>query len=208
MEADRNGIGTTVSISAVSVGGVLYNRRPLLANGRVAELHAPISPDTVVDAGPVNDTMTIVKFRRDGWPVHRRLLSFRHPWRGRSVLRVDLKRLYGKGDPSRRTGPWGTMSILLHLNGPCGDIDPVLMGDDRSLDIMTNRLTDGIHDQSQTRAETAAPETHPPLNPYRGTFRALRRETRLPAALERQQQALSKISRSVRRCSSPFRRRL
>ena len=30
--------------------------------------------------------------------------------------------------------------ILLHLNGPCGDIDPILMGDDKSLDTMTGRL--------------------------------------------------------------------
>jgi neutral ceramidase len=191
VEADRNGLGTTVSISAGRVGGVLYNRRPLLASGRIAELHAPISPDTVVDAGPVNDTMTIVKFRRaDGQFIG----GFCHF--GIHGVAVQCSELISSDCMGRAIQAaeqtMGNNVVLLHLNGPCGDIDPMLMGDDQSLDIMTSRLAEGM--QAVANAPEQPLRNAASIKIVQRTFRALRRETRLPAALERQQQALSKIS--------------
>jgi hypothetical protein len=142
LEADRNAVDTTASISAGRVPGVLYNRRPLLANGRVAELHAPLS-DTVVDPGPINDTLTIVQFRSQGGELIGALCHF-----GIHGVAVQCSELISgdcMGRAIQSTEQALGNIVLLHLNGPCGDIDPVLMGDDRSLDIMTRRLAEGMH---------------------------------------------------------------
>jgi neutral ceramidase len=192
LEAHRNSVDATISLSAARVGGVLYNRRPLLANGRIAELHVPLS-DSVVDSGPINDTMTIVQFRNAGGELIGGLCHF-----GIHGVAVQCSELISADCMGRAIQSieqsLGNV-ILLHLNGPCGDIDPALMGDDRSLDIMTTRLADGI----QTASVGQTDSLHP-LGPaacqlaVRGTFRARRRETRPPALLERKQQALSAIS--------------
>jgi hypothetical protein len=198
MEANQNRVDTAVSVCTGRVRDVLYNRRPLLSNGRVAELHVTATPGSVIDAGPVDDTMTIVKFRRDDGQFGRQFIGgFCHF--GIHGVAVQCSELLS-GDCMGRAIQAAEQEaenglVLLHLNGPCGDIDPILMGDDRSLDIMTARLADGIR--------TVANAKEQPLRnvvlakTFRGTFRARRRETRPPATLERKRQVLSKIADSA-----------
>lgn len=189
IEADRNAVETTVAVCAGPVHGVLYNRRPLLADGRVGELHAPIQPDVVMDAGPVNDTMTVVTFRREDGQCIGGFCHF-----GIHGVAVQCSELVS-GDCMGRAiraaeQAMGSDVVLLHLNGPCGDIDPIFMGDDRSLEMMTGRLSDGIQAVSSARKE--ALRSAAPVKTISGTFRALRRETRPTAALKRKLEALSK----------------
>jgi neutral/alkaline ceramidase-like enzyme len=190
-EADRNGVDTTVSVCVGRVSDVLYNRRPLLSNGRVAELHVTATPETVIDAGPVNDTMTIVKFRRDDGQFVGGFCHF-----GIHGVAVQCSELLS-GDCMGRAiqaaeQEAGNGLVLLHLNGPCGDIDPILMGDDRSLDIMTTRLADGIRTVANVKEQPLRNAV--PAKSFRGTFRARRRETRPAATLERKRQVLSRIA--------------
>ena len=146
LQAAQNSAPVTLSASAARVPGVLYNRRPLLANGRIAELHAPLS-DSVVDPGPVNDTMTIVKVHRENGDLIGGLCHF-----GIHGVAVQCSELISSDCMGRAIQAaekeWGDI-VLLHMNGPCGDIDPAVMGDDRSLDIMTTRLAAGITDVGQ-----------------------------------------------------------
>jgi hypothetical protein len=188
MEADRNGVDTTMSVCARGVNNVLYNRRPLLSNGRVAELHVPAAPASVMDAGPVDDTMTIVKFLRDDGQFIGGFCHF-----GIHGVAVQCSELLSSDCMGRAIQATEREAennlILLHLNGPCGDIDPILMGDDRSLDIMTSRLADAIREVANVKGQPL--RNLAPAKAFRGTFRALRRETRPSAALERKRQALS-----------------
>jgi hypothetical protein len=189
VEAARNSADTTISVGAGRVADVLYNRRPLLADGRIAELHALIS-DSVVDPGPINDTMTIVKFQNQGGELLGGLCHF--SIHGVAVQCSELM----SGDCMGRAIQAAEQAfggiVLLHLNGPCGDIDPALMGDDRSLDLMTTRLTDGIKTVAAAASEPVRVKESRPSGS--GTFRAQRRETRPPAILERKQKALASIS--------------
>ena len=193
MEAARNSVDATVSICAGRVPGVLYNRRPLLGDGRIAELHAPIS-DSVVDPGPINDTMTIVKFQNQGEELLGGLCHF-----GIHGVAVQCSELIS-GDCMGRAIQAAEQAfgdaVLLHLNGPCGDIDPALMGDDRSLDIMTARLTDGIKTVFVGKAGSLLADCQSARS---GTFRAQRRETRPAAVLERKRQVLPKTSAAALR---------
>ncbi|HMJ63430.1 MAG TPA: neutral/alkaline non-lysosomal ceramidase N-terminal domain-containing protein [Bryobacteraceae bacterium] len=189
MKADRNGVNATVSVCAGAVRDVLYNRRPLLSNGRVAELHVPATPGSVVDAGPVNDTMTIVKFRRDDGQFIGGFCHF-----GIHGVAVQCSDLLSSDCMGRAIQAVereaGNDLVLLHLNGPCGDIDPILMGDDKSLDIMTSDLADGIREVANEKEEPLQKPMS--LRAFRGTFRALRRETRPAVILESERQALSR----------------
>jgi hypothetical protein len=189
--AERNGVDTTVSVCTGRVRDVLYNRRPLLSNGRVAELHVAATPETVIDAGPVNDTMTIVKFRQNDGQFIGGFCHF-----GIHGVAVQCSELLS-GDCMGRAiqaaeQEAGNGLVLLHLNGPCGDIDPILMGDDRSLDIMTTRLAHGIRSMANIKEQPLRNVV--PAKSFRGTFRARRRETRPTAILERKRQVLSKTA--------------
>jgi neutral ceramidase len=189
MKADRNAANASVSVCAGSVRDVLYNRRPLLANGRVAELHVPVTPGSVTDAGPVNDTMTIVKFRRDDGQFIGGFCHF-----GIHGVAVQCSELLSSDCMGRAIQAVeheaGNDLVLLHLNGPCGDIDPILMGEDKSLDIMTGCLAGGIRQVADGKEEPLEQLT--PLRAFRGTFRAQRRKTRSSAVLESKRQALAK----------------
>ncbi len=188
IKAARNSADTTISICTGRVPRVLYNRRPLLANGRIAELHTPIS-DSVVDPGPINDTMTIVRFQNQGGELLGGLCHF-----GIHGVAVQCSELIS-GDCMGRAIQAAEQAfgdvVLLHLNGPCGDIDPALMGDDRSLDIMTTRLIDGIKKVFVGQAGSLQADWQSARS---GTFCAQRRETRPPVFLERKRQVISKTS--------------
>jgi neutral/alkaline ceramidase-like enzyme len=190
-EADRNSVNSTVWTSAKPMENILYNRRPLLLNGRIPELHRPVARDSLADAGPVNNTMTIVKFRDDDGELLGGLCHF-----GIHGVAVQCSELVS-GDCMGRTiqaaeRQAGERVVFLHLNGPCGDIDPVLMGDDVALDTMTRRLHAGI--EETLKSSELAISTPVPVNALHRIFRAKRRSTRPVAILERERQALLDIS--------------
>lgn len=191
IEADRNSVDATVSISSVPVHDVLYNRRPLLQNGRISELHRPVSKGELADAGLVNDTMTIAKFRGNDGKLLGCLCHF-----GIHGVAVQCSELISSDCMGRAIQAaeqeMGNRTVLLHLNGACGDIDPVLMGDDHALDTMTRRLHAGIRealdaDERPVQTPVAAKALH-------GTFRAARRSARSAAKLAREHQALAEAA--------------
>jgi neutral ceramidase len=188
LASDRNSVESTVSISSRQVTGVLYNRRPLLANGRIAELHTPLS-EPVIDPGPINDTMSIVQFRREDGELLGGLCHF-----GIHGVVVQCSELIS-GDCMGRAIQAAEQAlgniVLLHLNGPCGDIDPALMGDDRSLDIMSTRLEERILEI--TNRPTCPVSVREPRSSSSGRFHAKRRETRPATLLKRKQQVPSEI---------------
>lgn len=195
LEADRNAAPASVSVSIGRVSNVLYNRRPLLSNGRVAELHTAISPSDVIDSGPVNDIMTMVKFRSDDGRLIGGLCHF-----GIHGVAVQCSELISSDCMGRAIQAaervQGNDVVLLHLNGACGDIDPVLMGDDRSLEIMTTRLAEGI---LAVGSAAEQPIKHlRPVKAFCAAFRASRRKTRPAATLEQQRQVLSEKKDSAR----------
>ncbi len=182
-EADRNAAAAAVSVSTGRISNVLYNRRPLLADGRVAELHTAISPGDAIDPGPVNDRMTMVKFRRGDGQLIGGLCHFGIHGAAIQCSELISSDCMGRAIQAEERAQ-GNDVVLLHLNGACGDIDPILMGDDQSLEIMTTRLADGI------RAVGSAPEQPiknlMPVKAARATFRAARRKTRSVATREQQ----------------------
>ena len=184
-EADGNKVHTEVSVCVGHVPDVLYNRRPLLANGRIAELHIPLSPEAVVDSGPLDDTMTIVKFLHHGRMVGG-LCHF-----GIHGVGLQCSPLIS-GDYLGRAiqifeAETGNDVVLLHLNAPCADIDPLLMGEE-SLDIMTSRLHVGV--RTVTNAAEQPLDELLPLQAFHFTFRARRRPARSVELLDAAQQRL------------------
>src|SRR5947209_5923621 len=129
---------TWVTIATGRIEGVLYNRRPLLKNGSIAELHRPVAEADIVDAGPVNDVMTMVSFR-DGSGL--RIGGLCHfGIHGVAIQCSELLSSDCMGRALQAVEQEHTPLVLLHLNGACGDIDPARMGDEDALRKMTARL--------------------------------------------------------------------
>jgi hypothetical protein len=166
------------------VEGAVRNRRPLHKSGRIAELHAPLDPADVSDPGPVNDTLTLVEFRDESGTRKGALCHF-----GIHGVAIQCSELISSdcmGRAIQRVEEHG--GVVLHLNAPCGDIDPVAMGDETALDAMTERLYAGIVDVSQSagRAVYLAPQQS-----VAGTFRASRRATRSMEVLLAEEERLA-----------------
>jgi hypothetical protein len=178
VEASNNSAPARLSISKGQVLNALYNRRPVLRNGQIAELHKPVAAGDIADAGPVNDVMTLVKVHADGGRFLGGLCHF-----GIHGVAVQCSDLISSDCMGRaiQAVEHETDSVLLHLNGPCGDIDPTLMGSDDALEEMTRRLFDGIH-QIMSVAETPLPGAAP-SRMVAGRFLANRRSTRRPEEL-------------------------
>jgi hypothetical protein len=185
IEANLNSVAADVSVSGGTVRDVLYNRRPLLKNGRIPELHRPISNDVLADAGPINDTMTVVKFRAGDGRLVGALCHF--GIHGVAVQCSDLISSDCMGRAIQRAEA-ECGSVFLHLNGACGDIDPVAMGSDEALETMSTRLHAGI---SAVLNSGETPIAEPfTAKPQSGHFRAVRRATRPAAWLKREREAL------------------
>lgn len=185
VEANLNSVAATVSICAARVPDVLYNRRPLLKNGRIPELHQPLSKDQLADPGPVNDTMTIVKFRASDDRLVGGLCHF-----GIHGVAVQCSELIS-GDCMGRAiqrAEADCSAVLLHLNGACGDIDPVAMGSDEALDTMSERLHAGI--RRVLEADEHATEQPVTATAHTGHFRAARRATRPAGWLQKERETL------------------
>jgi hypothetical protein len=183
--ANVNSVAANVFISAGPVRDVLYNRRPLLKNGHIPELHQPLSKDLLADAGPINDTMTIVKFLGNDGKLIGGLCHF-----GIHGVAVQCSELISSdcmGRAIQRTEA-ECGGVLLHLNGACGDIDPIAMGSDEALETMTARLAAGI--RGTLAAEERSIQSPVIATARLGRFRAARRATRPAGWLEKERGAL------------------
>jgi hypothetical protein len=131
------------SVSSKSILGAIRNRRPILADGTIAELHTDPDPERIADPGPVNDTLTLLRFRSaDGrlvggichFGIHGVAIQcsdlISSDCMGCAIQQLELEIGYG--------------AVMLHLNGPCADIDPIAMGDVEALHKMTNLLLEGM----------------------------------------------------------------
>jgi hypothetical protein len=171
--ASAKRVPRTVGLSRVRVPGAIRNRRPLLRNGRIAELHAPVAPAEIADLGPVNDVLTLIKFRDKSGSVAGGICHF--GIHGVAVQGSDLISSDCMGRAIQRFENDTDGGIMLHLNAPCADIDPIAMGDENALEEMTALLYAGLRDVN------AAPERVLSLTPQQTvgtTFRAKRRSTR------------------------------
>jgi hypothetical protein len=185
IEANLNSFAANVSLSARPVPDVVYNRRPLLKNGRIPELHQPLSKDLLADPGPVNDTMTIVKFRANDGRLIGGLCHF-----GIHGVAVQCSELISSDCMGRaiQRAEAGSDAVLLHLSGACGDIDPIAMGSDEALETMTTRLYAGI--RGVIEAEERRIQQPIIATAYQGHLRAARRATRPAAWLHKEREAL------------------
>ncbi|MCE9614940.1 MAG: hypothetical protein K8T26_11725 [Lentisphaerae bacterium] len=171
----------------VPVPGALYNRRPLLQTGRVAELHVALDPACVADPGPLNDTLTLIQFRTpDGalagawchFAIHGVCMQcsplISSDCMGQAIQRTEAD---SRGE-----------AIVLFTNGACGDVDPAAMGDAHALE----RTADLLH-QALTAATRSAGLVFPfaPVRCRAGVFTARRRPTRDITELERARAALA-----------------
>jgi hypothetical protein len=186
-EAARDAVGTSITVSSAPISDVLFNRRPLLANGKVAELHQPVADSEVMVPGPVNDRMTLVRFRdRTG----KRIGGLCHfGIHGVAVQCSDLISSDCMGRAIQAVEREQEPAVILHLNGACGDIDPKLMGSDEALQLMTERLTEGLGKLMNAPESTVVEPV--PMCASRHTFVAARRQTRPVEVLERRRQTLA-----------------
>jgi len=125
------------------VPGVLYNRRPILADGTVAELHGSTDLSQITDPGPINDRMTLIQFQDTAgrlvgacchFGIHGVCIQcsdqISADCMGRAIQRAEIDR----PDPAP----------IIFLNGPCGDIDPAEMGSEQALNHTTDRLYEAL----------------------------------------------------------------
>jgi neutral ceramidase len=179
--ASRNRKTLVPAVSRRRVSGVVRNRRPLLKSGHIAELHTESDAGAIADPGLVNDVLTLVKFRDlDGTLVG----GFCHfGIHGVSIQCSDLisSDCIGRAIQQFESGT-GASSVLLHLNGPCGDIDPVAMGDAAALGQMSQRLFAAL--QAAADGEEA-PLTLTPQKSSAHRFRVARRRARSADELQK-----------------------
>ena len=161
------------SVCSGRVAGIIRNRRPLLADGKVAELHTDPDPECIADPGPVNETLTLLKLRSPDGHLARGFCHF-----GIHGVAIQCSELISSDCMGRAIqeieSEMGDGAVILHLNGPCGDIDPIAMGDTQALDKMTLLLVEGM------RSIACSPEKPVAMTPQTsvaGSFTARRRST-------------------------------
>lgn len=128
-----------VKISKVKAKNIIFNRRPLLKNGKVAELHTNIDSKLIKDFGIVNEDMTLIKFiTLDNhllgalchYGIHNVCMQcagkISSDCMGRAIQRIEKK--------------YDDKIVVLHLNAPCGDIDPIKMGSLKVLHLIESNL--------------------------------------------------------------------
>jgi hypothetical protein len=176
----------TASLTRGRVRGAIRNRRPLLRNGRIAELHAPLDPAEVADFGPVNDVLTLINFGTEDGSVAGAICHF--GIHGVAIQCSDLISSDCMGRAIQRFEKDLDGVVVLHLNAPCADIDPIKMGNEAALDEMSDRLYAGLRDAAAMpqHAISLAPQ-----NSSGGIFHARRRETRRSEHLDRELQRLA-----------------
>jgi neutral ceramidase len=190
-EAGKTQREATVSICQGKAGDVLYNRRPVLANGKIPELHGVLDPEAIADPGPVNDTMTLIRFFD---PAGILVGAFCHF--GIHGVCIQCSELISGDCMGRAIGRMekelNEKSVILFLNGPCGDIDPKEMGGEPALEKTANLLHEKISGllHSPGNSVSLSPETF-----LTGTFRAIKRKTRTADEIAKLQTRLEPAAR-------------
>lgn len=163
----------SIGVSQINVSNILYNRRPVLKTGRIAELHVPVNADAIADPGPVDDRLTLLKFRDIGGALAGAVCHF--GIHGVAVQCSDLISSDCMGRAIRRAEA-ELGALVVRLNGPCGDIDPVLMGSDGALKGMAERLFRGVMEaaRSQERDFDTKPQRSYTGGLQRGAGRCVR----------------------------------
>jgi neutral ceramidase len=187
-EALENRSPMVATLRRGSVAGLLRNRRVLLRSGKIAELHVPIDPAEIADSGPVNDVLTLVEYRRSSGSLAGALCHF--GIHGVSIQCSELISSDCMGRAIQQIESEGN-SVILHLNAPCADIDPILMGDDTALEEMTRRLYAGIRGVSKATGQGLRVS---PQRSSRVVFRAARRGTRKEEELSLDEERLDALS--------------
>jgi neutral ceramidase len=164
-------------VSQVNVPNVLYNRRPVLKNGRIAELHAAVDAEAIAERGPVDERLTLLKFRDPDGRLAGAVCHF-----GIHGVAVQCSELISSDCMGRaiQRAEAEMGAVVVHLNGPCADIDPALMGSDDALETMTERLFRGVMDAAGTAERSLDLK---PQRSYPGRFIAQRRPARTAAEL-------------------------
>ncbi len=186
VQATRNQHDITVSLAQTRVSGILYNRRPLLADGTIAELHGSLESANIADPGPINDTMTLIRFHDSNSRLIGALCHF--GIHGVCIQCSDLISGDCMGQAIQRIEhDLHDQSCIVFLNGPCGDIDPLAMGDEKSLEKTAECLHKQIAKLTQATGHSILLE---PKYFAAGTFHAQRRVTRPASELVQLQAAL------------------
>jgi neutral ceramidase len=185
--AQENRKPCSAFLSSTRVDGVLRNRRPLLKNGQVAELHAAIDPHQIADPGVVNDILTMLKFRNSEGALVGGLCHL--GIHGVSIQCSELISSDCMGNAVQMLeDACEAGAVFLHLNAPCGDIDPLAMGNPAALGEMSTRLFAAL------QAAKYSDEVGVTLRPQRSIlagFTARRRDTRSVAELRSAIESLS-----------------
>ncbi|MFC1451715.1 neutral/alkaline non-lysosomal ceramidase N-terminal domain-containing protein [Verrucomicrobiota bacterium] len=171
----------SASLSESRLPEVLYNRRPLLANGKVAELHVTPDPALIADPGRVDDRLALIQFRDStGEPVGAwchfgihgvcvqcsELIS--GDCMGRALARVEQE--------------MGDGAAVVFFNGTCGDVDPAAMGHDAALEATAAAMHGALSDLLR---RPGPPMTLTPVRCAAGVYAARRRRTRSEADLDK-----------------------
>jgi hypothetical protein len=181
-EAFRKRSMLFASVCSGRVAGAIRNRRPLLADGKIAELHTDPDPERVADPGPVNDTLTLLKLRSPDGHLAGGFCHF-----GIHGVAIQCSELISSDCMGRAIqqieSEMGDGAVILHLNGPCADIDPIAMGDAQALDKMTLLLVEGLRSVSRSAEK---PVAMTPQTSVEGSFTVRRRSTRTEELLQRE----------------------
>lgn len=163
-----------IRLSSGKVPNAVRNRRPLLKTGKIAELHVPLNPDDVANFGQVDNTMTVLNFFDLQGNLAGAICHF-----GVHGVCIQCSQLISSDCMGRAIQRAETETsaniVILHLNGPCGDIDPIGMGSVAALDSVSERLFAGFKAVSAT---IVRPLFATPQYVVNGTFHARRRPTR------------------------------
>ena len=164
---------------------VIHNRRPVRQDGVVAELMADCDPADIADWGPLNDTMTVVHFED---AAGMRLGTFCHF--GIHGICVQTKDSISGDCMGRAMQRWEARydSVFLHLNGPCGDTNPVAFGDDEALAQVENALVENGTPVIEQDGQSVDCST---VCGHRAAIELGRRTTRAQDAIEAERTALT-----------------
>ncbi len=178
--------GELVRMSA-AVEDVICNRRRVLKSGNVAEMFDDIDMADVMDPGPVNRTMTLLKaYASDG----RFLGAFCHF--GIHLVCVQATELISSdcmGRAIQRIEQEDKGGVVLHLNGACGDINPVAIGGEDDLESIARRLYKALGELMGAKGQPLEPGR---VQTWREDVSVARRDTRSVGTLSEIQNRLQK----------------
>ncbi len=163
-----------VSWSQIQATGIVRNRRPVLKNGQVGVLHSDINNDEIIDPGPLNETMSGLIFKTDAGEILGILIHF-----GIHGVCIQCSDMISSDAMGRALqtfeSSYSDKTSFMHINGPCGEIDPISMGGETELYETQKRLETAIANLLAQKVEPLKPED---VCGYRNVFLAKRRQTK------------------------------